>query len=142
MAQIKYKVDGTSMPAFMPVPAGASAKATTYGSVHVTGNPGNRSIPSPKPQAIPPGPLPRSAQPSYNSPDTFNPSLYYTTITDMHPGNNTIRVTSTNEVPVPAVPSNRVPGVAYRSPHMPSIRQVSWPPAPQSWQSSASQGGN
>jgi hypothetical protein len=135
MASIKYTADVPANGAFMPVvSAVVSPKASTNGMVRISGNPGNMGIPSPKPAAIPNGPLMRSAQPSFNSPDVFFPSVYYTHVNDMHPGNNSIRVHSTNEVPVPATPSNRVPGVAMRGPKIGGLRQVSWPPAPQKWQ--------
>jgi hypothetical protein len=134
---MKYTVNGvTACGALMPVPAGASAFATTHGMVHINGQP-SRPTAAPKPAAIPDGPLMRSAQPSYNSPDRFNPSIYYTTITNMHPGNNTIRVKSNNEVPVPAQPSNRNPGIAFRPARFGGQQQISWPPAPQSWQNAA-----
>lgn len=142
MATVRYSTNDTADPRFMPVPAGASAKSLTNGMVHINGNPGNMGINSPKPAAIPPGMLPRSAQNSYNSPDTIYPSIYYTTITNITPGNGTIRVASTNEVPVPAVRTARVPGVAYKSARFGGLQQVSWPPAPQSWQNVATQGAN
>lgn len=140
---MKYAVNNVPVSGpYMPIPAQASVKAGKNGMIRVTGNPGNKAISSPKPSAIPDGPLMRSAQPSYNSPDHFCPSVYYTEITDLHPGDNTIRVFSTNNVPVPAVPSVRTPGIAYRPAKFGGVRQVNWPPAPQTWQNVASQGGS
>jgi hypothetical protein len=135
---MKYKVNDTSSPAAMPVPAVASAKSLQYGMVHITGHPGNLSVPSPRPVAMPAGPLPRGAQPSYNSPDTIYPSVYYTNATGFGPP---VRYFSNNEVPVPAVSYKGTPGVAFRTPHIGGRLQISWPPAPQAWQSAASQGG-
>lgn len=131
-----YTVDNApARGAFMPVlSAVVSPKASTYGMVKIAGQPGTQGISSPKPAAIPDGPLPRSAQPSYNAPDEIFPSIYYTRITDMHPGNNTIRVNSTNEVPIPSRASKAVPGVAQRPARFGGLKQVTWPPAPQSWQ--------
>lgn len=136
---MKYTVDNVparGAGAFMPVlNASVSARAPQWGMVQVSGHPGDLAMPSPKPEALPPGPLMRSAQPSYNSPDTWFPSVYYTRCANFHPGNNTIRVRSTNEVPIPARRLVLVPKVAQRSRSVGGLRQVTWPPAPQSWQS-------
>jgi len=138
MAGYRYSTDGVpsiGAGAFMPVPSAcASPKASTYGMVRISGHPGNQAVASPKPAAIPAGPLPRSAQPSYNSPDVFYPSVYYTTVNDMHPANNTVRVRSTNEVPIPARRLVQQPLIAYRRYRVGGQRQVTWPPAPQAWQ--------
>lgn len=140
MKYITENTNGNSI--FMPVPAEASVKAGKNGMVRINGNPGNLAISSPKPEALPDGPLMRSAQPSYNSPDKFFPSIYYVHVNDMHPGDNTIRVRSTNEIPIPAKNNPSVPGVAYRPARYGGLRQVNWPPAPQAWQNVASQGGS
>jgi hypothetical protein len=130
---VKYTVNNVPpCGAFMPVlSAVVSPKASTNGLVHIVGQPGTQAIPSPKPAALPNGPLMRSAQPSYNSPDVFNPAIYYTRIQDMGPP---VRWVSTNEVPVPAKIVILKPGVAYRPARFGGLRQVSWPPAPQVWQ--------
>ena len=139
MASPKYTTDNVppiGAGAFMPVQSAVvSPKASTYGMVRVNGYPGNSPTPSPKPSALPAGPLMRSAQPSYNSPDVFYPSVYWTQIGDMHPGNNTIRVQSTNEVPIPARALNQLPLIAYRPARYGGARQITWPPAPMAWQS-------
>jgi hypothetical protein len=138
MAGVRYSTENVpaiGAGAFMPVlSAVVSPKASTYGLVRITGHPGNLPVPSPRPAALPAGPLVRSAQPSYNSPDTIYPSQYYTHVSDMHPANNTVRVRSTNEVPVPARQLVQQPLVAYRRPRYGGIRQVTWPPAPMAWQ--------
>lgn len=137
---MKYVVDNVPAAgagAFMPVlSAVVSPKASTYGMIspNIVGNPGNRAIASPKPSALPGGPLTPGAQPSNNSPDVFYPSVYYEHITGLHPANSTMRVKSTNEVPIPAKNVVRNPQVAYRRPRFGGIRQVTWPAAPQAWQ--------
>jgi len=133
---MKYRVNGVSAGGtFTPVPSGASAKATTYGMIHTYGQPGTKAVPSPKPVALPDGPLMRSAQPSYSAPDVFYPTIYFNRITNLQPVNGTIRVKSNNEMPVPAVPSNRVPNIAFAPARIGGARQITWPPAPQVWQS-------
>lgn len=136
---MKYTTDNVparGAGAFMPVlNASVSARAPQWGMVAVTGHPGDMAVASPKPSALPAGPLMRSAQPSYNSPDVFFPSVYYTRIGAFHPANNTVRITSTNEVPIPARRYVLVPKVAQRAPRVGGQRQVTWPPAPQAWQS-------
>lgn len=134
MKYVTNDVPAGNASAFMPSPAIASAKSTKYGMVRISGNPGAYPIPSPKPSALPDGPLMRSAQPSYNSPDVFYPSIYWTSVLDFHPADNTVRVFSTNELPIPAVRTNRVPGVAFRRARYGGLKQVTWPPAPQAWQ--------
>lgn len=131
---MKYRVNDTSSPAAMPVPAVASAKSLMYRMVHVKGQPGTQGIPSPKPASIPDGPLNRQAQPSYNSPDVFYPSLYNTNATGFGPP---VRYFSNNEVPVPAARVSRNPGVAFRPAKIGGLRQIQWPPAPQTWQNIA-----
>jgi hypothetical protein len=130
---VKYTVnDVPACGAFMPVlSAVVSPKASTYGLVKIVGQPGTQAIQSPKPSALPDGPLMRSAQPSYNSPDVIYPAIYYTRITDMGPP---VRWVSTNEVPIPSKNIIRKPGVAYRPARYGGLKQVSWPPAPQVWQ--------
>lgn len=125
--------------AFMPVlSAVVSPKASTYQSVRIVGQPGTQAIPSPRPAALPAGPLTRGAQPSYNSPDVFFPAIYYTRIAPgegpPHGMGPPVRWQSTNEVPIPAAAETRVPAVAYRRPRYGGLRQVTWPPAPQRWQ--------
>lgn len=135
---MKYAVNdipAANASAFMPVMnAAVSAKAAMWGMVRISGNPGAYPVSSPKPASIPPGPLPRSAQPSYNAPDAIYPSQYYTTITNFGPASDGIRYVSTNEVPLPAVRVQRLAGVAARRPRYGGLRQITWPPAPQSWQ--------
>lgn len=135
---MRYTVDGIppgKQAAFMPVlNACVSARATKWGMVKITGHPGDLAMPSPKPSAIPPGPLNRGAQPSYNSPDQWFPSVYYTTINGFHPADNTVRIRSTNEVPIPARRLVLVPKIAQRARRVGGLRQVTWPPAPQAWQ--------
>lgn len=135
---MKYTVDNVparGASAFMPVlNACVSYRATKWRMVKITGHPGDMAMPSPKPEALPAGPLVRSAQPSYNSPDQWAPSIYYTQVNDFHPADNTVRVRSTNEVPIPARRFVLVPGIAQRRPRVGGLRQVTWPPAPQSWQ--------
>jgi hypothetical protein len=99
--------------------------------VRITGHPGDEAYPSPKPEALPAGPLVRSAQPSYNSPDVWCPSVYYTNAIGFGPD---VRYTSTNEVPVPAKSNRSIPGVAFNRPRFGGLSQVTWPPAPQAWQ--------
>jgi hypothetical protein len=123
------------------VPSGASAKAINFGMINTTGYPGTKGVSASRPGVVD-GPLVHSAQGSYNAPDYIYPNLYYGHVNNLRPGNGTIRVKSTNEMPVPATRINRIPGIAARTAHMPSIRQLTWPPAPQAWQSSASQGGS
>lgn len=133
---MKYIMENTpanGAGAFMP-PMLTSPKSHTYGMVKVVGHPGNLGVPSPKPEWTPAGPLVRSAQPSYNSPDVFAPSIYYTTVSDMHPADNTVRVRSTNELPIPAKRYTQVPLVAFSRPRVGGLRQVTWPPAPMAWQ--------
>lgn len=136
---MKYTTDNVperGRGAFMPVlNACVSARAPQWGMVQISGHPGDAPVASPKPSALPDGPLMRSAQPSYNSPDVFFPSIYYTRIGNFGPANNGVRITSTNEVPIPARRFVLVPKVAQRRPHIGGIRQVTWPPAPQAWQS-------
>lgn len=135
---MKYQVSSpVQTGAVTPVPAQASAKAWRYGMVHISGYSGTVGVASPKPAALPDGPLMRSAQPSYNSPDYIFPSTYYTTITNMGPGSDGIRVQSTNELPIPAQSYNLVPQVAQRRPRFGGLQQVTWPPAPMAWQNIA-----
>lgn len=136
---MKYTVDNVperGASAFMPVlNACVSARAPQWGMVRISGHPGDLAVPAERPQLPTTGQLVRSAQPSSNSPDVIFPSQYYTRIGDFRPANNTVRVTSTNEVPIPARRMNLVAKVAQRSPRVGGQRQVSWPPAPQVWQS-------
>ena len=138
MASIKYTMDSSiGGAAVMPVPVAASQNGWKWGGVRITGHPGDLGIASPRPAAIPDGPLMRSAQPSYNSPDTIYPSQYYTRpAADVGngPASDGIRVFSTNEMPIPAISVNRVPLVAMSRPRFGGLRQVSWPPAPMAWQ--------
>ncbi len=136
---MKYTTDNVparGAGAFMPVlNACVSARAPQWGMVQVTGHPGDLAVDSPKPSALPDGPLMRSAQPSYNSPDVFFPSVYFTRIArGFRPANNTVRVMSTNEVPIPARRMVLVAKIAQRAPRVGGQRQVTWPPAPQAWQ--------
>lgn len=135
---MKYTTDNVparGASAFMPVlNACVSARAPQWGMVRIDGHPGDMSVASPKPEALPDGPLMRSAQPSYNSPDVFFPSVYYTHITNFRPAGNTVRVMSTNEVPIPARRMVLVPRITQRGPRVGGLRQVTWPPAPQAWQ--------
>lgn len=135
---MKYTTDNLparGASAFMPVlNACVSARAPQWGMVQVTGHPGDLPVPSPKPAALPDGPLMRSAQPSYNSPDTWYPSVYYTRVNGFHPANNTVRIMSTNEVPIPARRLVLVPKITQRRVRVGGLRQVTWPPAPQAWQ--------
>jgi hypothetical protein len=140
---VKYTTDGVSpgaSSAFMPIPAQASTKAWRNGMIEVHGFSGNVAVTSPKPEALPNGPLMRSAQPSYNAPDIIRPSVYYVTITNLGPGSVGIRTQSTNEVPQPAGRENLLPQIAARRPIFGGLRQVTWPPAPMAWQSVASGG--
>lgn len=135
---MKYTVDNVperGASAFMPVlNACVSARATQWGMVPITGHPGDMAVPSERPQLPTTGTLTRQAQPSSNSPDVFYPSIYYTRVANFHPANNTVRVISTNEVPVPARRMNLVARIAQRAPRVGGQRQVTWPPAPQAWQ--------
>lgn len=143
---MKYTTDNVperGAGAFMPVlNASVSARAPQWGMVEISGHPGDLAMPSPKPSALPAGPLPRSAQPSQQSPDVWFPSVYFTRINNFHPANNTVRITSTNEVPIPARRFNLVAKIAQRAPRVGGLRQVTWPPAPQAWQNVSAGGVN
>lgn len=136
---MKYTVDNVparGASAFMPVlNACVSAQATKWGMVQITGHPGDLAVPSERPHLPTTGQLVRTAQPSSNSPNVFYPSVYYTRIGNFGPANNGVRVRSTNEVPIPARRIVAVPGIAQRRPRVGGLRQVTWPPAPQAWQS-------
>jgi hypothetical protein len=138
---VKYTVDNVparGASAFMPVlNACVSARAPQWGMVRITGHPGDLAVPSARPQLPTTGALVRTAQPSSNSPDVFYPSIYYTQIGNFHPAGNTVRIISTNEVPIPARRFNLVAKIAQRAPRVGGARQVTWPPAPQAWQNIA-----
>lgn len=135
---MKYTVDNVparGASAFMPVlNACVSARAAQWGMVQISGHPGNLAVPSERPHLPTTGALVSPAQPSSNSPNVFFPSVYYTRIGSFHPANNTVRIRSTNEVPIPARRLVAVPGIAQRRPRVGGLRQVTWPPAPQAWQ--------
>lgn len=135
---MKYTVDGVpagKAAAFMPVlNACVSRSAWKWGGAQITGHPGDLAMPSPRPQLPTTGALVGSAQPSSNSPDQWFPSQYYNRIGNYRPADNTVRVTSTNEVPIPARRLVLVPRRAMRSARVGGLRQVTWPPAPQAWQ--------
>lgn len=118
-------VPAKAVAAVSPLPS-TNTIASSWGLVHTVGSPGTLQIPSPKPQSIPPGPLNRQAQPSYNSPDIFLPSIYVTA-----PTPQLVPHTIDNEIPVPAISSSQ-PYAPYsatavtKTPANPSVAQRAW----------------
>lgn len=130
--QLDYKA-ARNPAAFSPAPAQdgiAAFRGPTSRSI--TGHPGDMGISSPKPAAIPPGPLNREAQPSYNSPDTIFPSQYYNRIAGQSIAG--VKYFSTNELPVPATAYNSIPQIAYRPARIGGVKAIGWPPSTPVWQ--------
>jgi hypothetical protein len=100
--------------AFMAVPAGNSTAAFNGQNV-VTGMPGNRAVPSPRPVAISDGELggPYN-QPSSVSPNYFLPSIYTVRVNKtMHfPGDTNV----TNVSPVPATAIGNLARTGWQKP--------------------------
>lgn len=134
---MRYTASTEGVPAYyaaalMPVPAGASPKATTGGLVRVHGYPGNMAIPAPKPGALPPTAAGgwRNNQPSYASPDVMYPSIYYTTPEHMQPP---VPIRPDNIMPVPAINLFNMAGVSQRMRRVGGQSQIGQPAVVQSW---------
>jgi|SRR6185437_382012 len=144
MALWRYRVEDVpakAIGAVMPLPS-TNSVASSWGLVHTKGAPSTLRIFSPKP-GLPDGPLPRTAQNSYNSPDYILPAIYVS-----NPTPQGVVHTSTNELPIPAIssampyapysatapgaaPSN--PSVAFRPWHKGGRRVTAWPRVSPVW---------
>lgn len=117
--------------ALLPVPAAASAKASSYGGGPIEGNPA-RGIPAPKPAAIPETAAGwRWNQGSYVSPDIRFPSIYYVAKQNRPP----VRLRSNNPKPIPAGNYRNMPKVSQRGRRMGGQSQIVQPAALQTWPS-------
>lgn len=121
---------GRPVGALMPQPA-IQPSASTNGLMHVYGSPGTRSIPAPKPAAIPQTAAGiRTNQPSYCSPDVMFPSIYYPTADNCHPPVGLYR---DNQMPVPAVRLYSMARVSMRMRRVGGQSQVAQPAVRQTW---------
>lgn len=120
-------VNERTAPAFLPPPV-RSVKSSSYGLIHVHGQPGTQPVPVHKPNAIPPGPLPRTGQPSYNAPDVIYPDLYH-----VDPLHGPVQLLRTNDMPVPARNVYQLPGVAMLGRRIGGQSQIVQPSVTQYW---------
>lgn len=128
----RYSVNGQWAPQVVPalLPAlTVSPVSSTWGWANVTGSPGTRPIPSPKPgvHSISPSML---NQPSWCSPDVFYPSLYRS---DPDVAWRHTPTRPQEMMPVPATNLYNMPGVAQRSRRVGGRYQVAQPSVAVSW---------
>lgn len=116
--------------ALMPQPA-IQPSASSNGLMHVVGYPGTLRVSAPKPGALPETAAgTRSNQPSYNSPDSMYPSIYYPRADNCHPPMGLFR---DNQMPVPAVKIYNMPRIAQRKRRTGGQSQIGMPAALQTW---------
>lgn len=114
----------------MPQPA-IQPSASSNGLMHVFGQPGTMGVPAPKPGAIPPTAAgTRANQPSYASPDTMFPSIYYPLAANCHGPAGLFR---DNPMPVPAVHIYNMPRIAQKSRRTGGQSQIGQPAVRQTW---------
>lgn len=129
---MRYVVEGGWAPQVVPALTPAmpfSPTSTMWGWSNVTGQPGTRPVPSPKPgvHSISPS---RLNQPSWCSPDVIFPSLYRS---DPDIAWRHIPVRPQEMMPVPAGNLFNMPGVAQRARRIGGRFQVAQPGVVQSW---------
>jgi len=116
--------------AMMPQPA-IQPSASSNGLLHVFGQPGTMGVPAPKPGAIPETAAgTRANQPSYASPDTMFPSIYYPLADNCHGPMGLFR---DNPMPVPAIRVYNLPGIAQKSRRTGGQTQIGQPAVRQTW---------
>lgn len=142
---MRYFVMGTPTDsratAFVPTPA-LTPVASSYRAVRITGQPGTRGVPAPKPAALVPISQVPQTQRSNVVPDVIFPSIYIAHADNMHVPVSLFR---DNQLPVPAVdlyrfPNNSKPTFTGRLAN-PTMRRrriggrhpLRWPASPQVW---------
>ena len=88
--------------AFMPVPA-ANSTAEFNGQNIITGYPGNRAVPSPRPAAMRDGSWGGQWQNSSQSPDYLLPSIYTVRLNNTMLFNGDVRITNVSPVPATGI---------------------------------------
>lgn len=104
--------------------------SSSYGLVHVHGQPGTQAVPAPKPAALPPISQVRQTQPSYVAPDAIYPAIYTASVDNMHPPMGLLR---DNPMPVPARNLYNMAGVAQRGRRVGGQSQIGQPAVAQTW---------